>query len=282
MRNVRLCPRRGFSWHGAMLQLRDAGGRPRHRGMGRNAMIYRSKIGLILFRNLLVLLLRRSRRKMRLAGKGLLLRCGFGGNSIRATVEARVGIIDDRRVVDDRRIDVGRMNYGGVYAHCRCVVSEDSTAPLVAGKAASAITESIVHATVEANLCSPIPGMEDIHTSIPPPPIARSPEVAWLRSEDPCTWDPIVAANAIPRPIARCPHVVGLRAGRLNVNRENGRFDMMLMPIEICARDPAGVKTSAPVRRAPRRNRVTEEFIRNRLFSTFVRRPIIGHSRRPL
>ena len=209
-----------------MLQLGDACHRTRHRGMGRNAMIHRSKIGLILFRDLLMLLLGRSRRQMTLAGEGLLLRCRFRGNSIRTAVEARVGVVDDSRIVDDRRIDVGRPNHGGVHAHCRCVVSEDSTAPLTAGKATSAITESIVHAPIEADLCPPIAGVEDIHTAISPAPITRCPEISSLRSQDPGSRDPIVVANAIPGPIARCPHVVGLRAGRLNVNRESGRFDI--------------------------------------------------------
>ena len=45
----------------------------------------------------------------------------------------------------------------------------------------------------------------------------------------------------------------------------------MLMPIEICARDPAGIEMSAPVRRALKRKRIPKVFIRNRLFSTFVR-----------
>ena len=45
----------------------------------------------------------------------------------------------------------------------------------------------------------------------------------------------------------------------------------MLMPIEICAREPAGIETSAPVRRALQRNRIPKVFIRNRLFNTFVR-----------
>ena len=45
----------------------------------------------------------------------------------------------------------------------------------------------------------------------------------------------------------------------------------MLMPIEICAREPAGIEISAPVRRALKRNRTPDVFIRDRLFSTFVR-----------
>lgn len=54
---------------------------------------------------------------------------------------------------------------------------------------------------------------------------------------------------------------------------------MTLMPIEICARDPAGIEMSAPVRRALKKNRIPEVFIRNRLFSTFVRgSKRFGHS----
>ena len=209
-----------------MLQLGDTCHRTRHRGMGGNAMIHRSKIGLILFRNLFMLLLGRSRRKVMLAGEGLLLRCRFRGNSIRTTVEAGVGVVDDGRIVNDRCIHISGMNHGGVHAYCGRVVSEGATAPLTAGKAASAITESIIHAAVEADLCPPIAGIEDIHTTISPAPITRCPEIARLRSEDPGTRDPIVVSNAIPRPIARYPHVVGLWAGRLNVNRESGRFDI--------------------------------------------------------
>jgi hypothetical protein len=51
-------------------------------------MIRRSEVGFILLRHLLMLLLRRSRRQMRPAGEGLLLRSWFGGDSIRTAVEA--------------------------------------------------------------------------------------------------------------------------------------------------------------------------------------------------
>ena len=45
----------------------------------------------------------------------------------------------------------------------------------------------------------------------------------------------------------------------------------MLMPIEICARDPAGREMSAPVRRALQSNLIPKVFIRDRLSSTFLR-----------
>jgi hypothetical protein len=56
-----------------MLQLRNACHGTRHRGVGWDAMIRRGKIGLILLCDLRMLLLRRSRLHVRLAGEGLLL-----------------------------------------------------------------------------------------------------------------------------------------------------------------------------------------------------------------
>jgi hypothetical protein len=189
-------------------------------------MIHRGKIGLVLFRNLLMLLLGPSRWNVRLAGKGLLLRRRFRGNSIRPAVEAGVSVVDDRRVVDDRCIHVCRPNHGRVHGYCCCVVSEDAAAPLTAGEAAPTITESIVHAPVEADLRPPIAGIEDVNTSISPAPITRCPEIGRLRRQDPGPRDPVVVANTIPGPIAGCPHEVGLWTGRLNVNRKSGRFNI--------------------------------------------------------
>jgi hypothetical protein len=71
-----------------MLQLGDACSRTRYRCMSGNSVIGRREIGLILFRNLLMLLLCGSRLQVRLAREGLLLRCRFGGNSVRSAVEA--------------------------------------------------------------------------------------------------------------------------------------------------------------------------------------------------
>src|SRR5208282_1776769 len=123
--------------------------------MGGHTMIRRSKIGLVLFRNLLMLRLSGSRRNMRLTGEGCLLRRRFRGNSIRSAVEAGVSVVDDRRVVDDGCIHIGRPNHGRVHGYYCRVVSEGAAAPLTPGKAASTITESIVHAAVEADLRPP-------------------------------------------------------------------------------------------------------------------------------
>jgi hypothetical protein len=209
-----------------VLQFRDAGSRTRHCGMGGNAMIRRRKIGLVLFRNLLMLLLGRSRRSVRLAGEGLLLRRRFRGNSIWPTVEAGVSVVDDRRVVDDGCIHICRPNHGRVHGYYCCVISEGAASPLTAGEASSTITESIVHAPVEADLRPPIAAMENVNTAISPAPITWCPEVARLRRFDPGSRDPVVVALAIPGPIAGCPHEVRLWTRRLNVNRKSGRFNI--------------------------------------------------------
>jgi hypothetical protein len=135
-------------------------------------------------------------------------------------------VVDDRRVVDDRCIHICCPNHSRVHVYRRCVVSEDASAPLTAGKAASTIAVTIVHAPVEANLCPPIALIENIDATISPAPITRCPEIAGLWSRDPGARDPIVVANAIPGPIAGRPHIVGLRAGRLNVDRKRRRFNI--------------------------------------------------------
>jgi len=156
----------------------------------------------------------------------LLLRCRFRGNSIGPTVKAGASIVDDCRVIDDRCVHIRRANHRCVYVYRRCVVREDAPAPLTAGESASAITESIVDATVEADLCPPISGVEDIHAAVSPAPVSRCPEIAGLGREDPRTRDPIVVAEAVPCPVARCPHVVGLRTGRLDVYGDCWRLDI--------------------------------------------------------
>jgi hypothetical protein len=46
---------------------------------------------------------------------------------------------------------------------------------------------------------------------------------------------------------------------------------LTLMPIEICAKAAIGIETNAPVNKAVKRSRIREGFIRNYLFSPFMR-----------
>jgi len=222
--SIRLCSGGGFGDYRIVLQFRYAGCGTRHCGMRGNTVIRRSKIGFVLFRNLLVLLLRRSRRKVRLLRGGFLLSRRLRCNSIRPAIETGVRVVDDRRVGDDGCIHIGSVNDRRVHGYDCCVVSEGAATPLTASEAASAITESVVHASVEADLRPPIAGMEYVNTSISPTPITGCPEIARLRRFDPGSGHPVVVADAIPRPIAGRPHEVGLWTGRLHVNRKSRRL----------------------------------------------------------
>jgi len=173
-----------------------------------------------------MLLLSLGRWKMSLLREGLLLRRRFRGNSIRPTIEARVIVVDDRRVIDDRRIHIGRTNHGRVHSYCRGIVGKGASAPFATGETTASIAESVVDASVVADLRSPIALIEDINSALSPTPVARCPEIARLWGENPGARHPVVVANAVPRPIAGCPHVVGLWTGRLNVNRKSGRLDV--------------------------------------------------------
>ena len=226
MGDIRLRSGGSFGGHRSMLKLSNACSRTRYCGVCRNAMIHRSKVGFILFRNLRMLLLGCSRLQVGPTREGLLLRCRFRGNSIRAAVEAGVSVVDDCRVVDDCLIHVDVRNYGRVHGYCCCVVREGAAAPFAAGKTAAAVAESVVHAAIEADLRPPIAFMECVITSVSPAPVPRCPEIARLRCSDPGARDPIVVANAIPGPIAGCPHEIGLGARWLHVHRKCRRLDV--------------------------------------------------------
>jgi len=223
--DIRLHPRSSLGGHGAVLELGDVCRWFGHSGMSGNAMVRRGKVGFVLLCNLHMLLLYRGRLQVRLAREGLLLRCRLRSYSVWPTVEAGVSVVDDGGVIDDRLIDVDVPDHGGVHAYGRCVVSEDAAAPLTAGKAAAAVAESVVHSSVVADLGSPIAFVEGVN-SVTPAPIAWGPEIAGLGRFNPGARDPIVVTHAVPGPITGRPHVVGLWAWRLNVDRKSGRSDV--------------------------------------------------------
>ena len=163
---------------------------------------------------------------MTLSRKGLLLGCRSGGDSVGAAIEAGVAVVNDRSVVDDSPIDIRVPNNGRIHGYRRGVVRELAAAPLTAGKAAPKEAESIVHAAVIADFRSPIAFIENVSAVISVTPIAGRPEISGLWRFDPGAGDPIVVANSVPGPVARCPHVVGLWAWRLNVHGKSRRREI--------------------------------------------------------
>lgn len=97
-----------------------------------------------------MLYLRPGCRHMWLTRKRLLLRRGPGRYAVRTTIETCAVVINNRRVVHYRRIDVGVMNHRRVDVHNRRIIGEISTSP---------------RATDEAN------------AAIAPTPITRCPEI---------------------------------------------------------------------------------------------------------
>jgi hypothetical protein len=105
--------------------------------------------------------------------------------------------------------------------HYGSVVGEVSAAPFAADKADAAIAEAVVHATVVADVGSPVASMKDVQAVVPSP-IRRSPQVAGLGCGHPGAWNPIVAVVAIG-PVAGRPHQAGLWAGGLLIDRQRRR-----------------------------------------------------------
>lgn len=73
-----------------------------------------------------------------------------------ATVEARTIC---RGVADHGAIDVGVAYHDRVHMHHRCVVAEMAAFPPPADKAHSEVSETVIHATVESNMRTPIARM---------------------------------------------------------------------------------------------------------------------------
>ena len=75
--------------------------------------------------------------------------------------------------VDDRLVECV-VNDRAVYVHDRGVVEEASALPVSAPEANAAVSESIVNATVEADMFSPVATVPGIGTVVPTP-ISRRP-----------------------------------------------------------------------------------------------------------
>ena len=185
------------------------------------SMVGGGEHGVIIASHLLVLSLQRS-------GLNVVLIHGhalYGGRLRRGTARAAVvANIVDHSVVHDGVVDIGVVNDGGVHVGDCGVVMENAAAPLATDETDAAIAESVINATVEADVWSPISGVPSIGTT-DEAPIARSPEEPGSRSKHPSARNPVVTVGTI-RPIAGSPNVARSRAYRLNIDRESRRADV--------------------------------------------------------
>src|SRR5579859_35880 len=141
-----------------------------------------------------------------------------------ATGAAVVADIVDRGAVDDRIVDVGVVNHGGVHIGDGGVVVEGAATPFASNKSYAAITEAIINSAVEAHMRSPISSVPEVRASTPAP-ISGGPEEARRRGDHPRARHPVVSIRPIG-PVARRPNVARCRAYRLNIDRQSWRTDV--------------------------------------------------------
>src|SRR5271155_18870 len=114
------------------------------------------------------------------------------------------------------RLSVGIMDIGPVDIIDRRVVHECAVVPAPALVANAAITKAIVDSAVKSNVLSPIARVPHI-TPIAPSPIARGPQRAHERYQNPHPWNPIVSVRTI-RPVAWGPYITRPGHNRLRVH----------------------------------------------------------------
>jgi len=185
----------------------------------RPAMILGGEVGFILTGNPRLLKLLRPGVEALLMCRSLLRGCWTYIDAAPAAVVANAvyGCL-----VDDGAINVSVMNDGGVHMHDRGVVAEIAAIPASAIETGSVVAVAVIHTAIEADLRAPVSGVPEVG-AVTPAPVPRSPEQAYGGGKDPRSGYPIVIADSIPGPIARCPQIVGPRTDWLLVDGQLGR-----------------------------------------------------------
>ena len=183
-------------------------------------VVHRSKLGSVLAREVLVLLLQAGGFNVPVA-----LRRHFGGARPRAEA-TRAAIVADpshRSIINHRLvIHVPDVNYVDVI-HAP-VVKEGPTSPISPGIPYACVSESVIDSTVKTDMRAPIPRVPD-EDPADPTPVTWSPQESRRGRDHPGAWNPVVAVHGIIGPIARSPDVTWARADRLGVDRQGRRTD---------------------------------------------------------
>ena len=175
----------------------------------------------IVCRRINVLLLHSSGRNVMFVHRHALLWPRLVANAVGSAVVRDVVVVDDRGIMHDRLIYVSVMNDGVIHMHDGRVVEEVATTPLAAGKAKAHVAEAIVHATVVADVRTPVTGMEEVNAAFKAPVWGR-PKIARLGSWHPCARHPVVAVGTVS-PVTRRPQITLFRAGWLLIDRQHRR-----------------------------------------------------------
>lgn len=154
------------------------------------------------------------------AGVMLFLRRGGGGDATGTAVVAHALCVG----FDGSRLLIGVVDVADVHLGDGAVVVVVIASPVAAHEAVAEVAVAVGDAAVEADVGAPVAGMPPPKTSSPAP-IARRPEDADGRGEDPGARDPVIAVRPVG-PVARGPDIAGAGAEGLGVIGERRRPDV--------------------------------------------------------
>ncbi len=177
--------------------------RPGRSNRHRPAVVVRKVLRRILPRRFNMLLLHRRRSYVLFSGVLLFHRRRLVLNSARSTRIRNMVVVDDRRVVNDRLVDVRVVNNRRIYVHHGRIVGKLVTAPLTTGESDPHIPKAVVHTTVVSNVRSPIAIKEAILTALKAP-VRWRPKEARLRCRHPRARNPVITIFAVS-PVAGRP-----------------------------------------------------------------------------
>ena len=185
-----------------------------------SSMVHRSELRAVCPRLLPQLQLSAHRRRVGCAIRRYLCGDRTELNSVRSTVIARPVVIVDRDIVYDRPVvNVGDVNVADVIDVA--VVVEIVPVPVTALVASAGVSVAIVHATIEANVATPVAMVEAVSTANESP-VRRRPQCAVVRRRDPYSRHPVISSRC-PGPVSGRPDIARPWNRRLLIFRQLGR-----------------------------------------------------------
>jgi len=131
----------------------------------------------------------------------------------------------DRRIVDDRAVNIGVVNDGSIDIDNSRIIPEMTTYPIAAGKTRTIIPASVIDTAIEADMLPPITGIPGIYPANITP-VSGRPKEADLGRFSPITRHPIISIIIIISPVSRNPKITVNRADRLRIYRNDRWPDM--------------------------------------------------------
>ena len=206
------------------------------------------RLPVILGKELLAIL-SRFLPKLDLRGHGrgtLLMQYGkltWVGMRLQASVSTVVG--DASHVVHHHIPLINVVDVRNVHMIDGAVVVEVIAIPIAPAVAQAGVAIPVVDAAIEADVAGPEAVMEAVPIALVPP-VARSPERAGIGCRDPCPGNPEVSLRGIV-PVAGGPEIIGLRSGRLIVDRKRRRRLVRLFDCVVTRSHSGVIPWLAPV-----------------------------------